>query len=41
VEQTVATIENGHMMMLEKNHLEIAAFIASWLEDNVEHEAKR
>jgi len=28
------------MMMLEKNHLEIAAFIASWLEDNVEHEAK-
>jgi len=29
------------MMMLEKNHLEIAAFIASWLEDSVEHEAKR
>ena len=28
---------NGHMMMLEKNQLEIAAFIASWLEDNVEH----
>jgi pimeloyl-ACP methyl ester carboxylesterase len=29
---------NGHMMMLEKNQLEIAAFIASWLEDNVEKE---
>ena len=27
---------NGHMMMLEKNSLEIAAFLASWLVDNVE-----
>lgn len=30
---------NGHMMMLEKNHLEIAAFLASWLRDNVEKRA--
>ena len=27
---------NGHMMMLEKNELEIAAFMAGWLQDNVE-----
>ena len=27
---------NGHMMMLEKNELEIAAFLAGWLRDNVE-----
>jgi len=27
---------NGHMMMLEKNSLEIAAFLAGWLVDNVE-----
>jgi pimeloyl-ACP methyl ester carboxylesterase len=27
---------NGHMMMLEKNSNEVAAFIASWLQDNVE-----
>jgi pimeloyl-ACP methyl ester carboxylesterase len=27
---------NGHMMMLEKNHLEIAAYMATWLQDNVE-----
>jgi hypothetical protein len=27
---------NGHMMMLEKNELEIAAFMADWLQDNVE-----
>lgn len=27
---------NGHMMMFEKNHLEIAAFLASWLRENVE-----
>ena len=31
---------NGHMMMLEKNNLEIAAFLASWLVDNVEKGAK-
>jgi pimeloyl-ACP methyl ester carboxylesterase len=32
---------NGHMMMLEKNHLEIAAFITRWLEDNVEHKGRK
>ena len=26
---------NGHMMMLEKNNLQIATLIASWLEENV------
>lgn len=26
---------NGHMMMLEKNHLEIAAVVADWLLENV------
>lgn len=26
---------NGHMMMLEKNNLEIAAFLAGWLANNV------
>jgi pimeloyl-ACP methyl ester carboxylesterase len=31
---------NGHMMMLEKNQLEIAAFLASWLKVNVEQGAK-
>lgn len=31
---------NGHMMMLEKNQLEIAAFLASWLSDNVEKGVK-
>lgn len=31
---------NGHMMMLEKNELEIAAFMASWLRDNVEKGAE-
>ena len=31
---------NGHMMMLEKNNLEIAAFLASWLKSNVEQGAK-
>ena len=31
---------NGHMMMLEKNDLEIAAFLASWLVNNVEKGAK-
>jgi len=31
---------NGHMMMLERNNLEIAAFLASWLKNNVEQEAK-
>jgi pimeloyl-ACP methyl ester carboxylesterase len=29
---------NGHMMMLEKNNLEIAAVIAQWLEENVKEE---
>ena len=27
---------NGHMLMLEKNNLEIAAFIARWLKESVE-----
>jgi pimeloyl-ACP methyl ester carboxylesterase len=27
---------NGHMMMIEKNNLEIAAFMLNWLEQNVE-----
>ena len=27
---------NGHMMMLEKNNQAIAAFMAGWLEENVE-----
>ena len=27
---------NGHMVMLEKNNQAIAAFMASWLEENVE-----
>ncbi|HYT04760.1 MAG TPA: alpha/beta hydrolase [Gemmatimonadales bacterium] len=27
---------NGHMMMIEKNNLDIAAFMQSWLEQNVE-----
>jgi hypothetical protein len=27
---------NGHMMMLEKNNQAIAAFMADWLEENVE-----
>ncbi|HEX2173743.1 MAG TPA: hypothetical protein VHL09_14995, partial [Dehalococcoidia bacterium] len=31
---------NGHMMMWEKNNLEIARFIADWLEENVEKGAK-
>ena len=31
---------NGHMMMLEKNELEIAAFFAGWLRDNVEQGVK-
>jgi pimeloyl-ACP methyl ester carboxylesterase len=31
---------NGHMMMLEKNELEIAAYFATWLRDNVEKGAK-
>lgn len=26
---------NGHMMMLEKNNLEIAAVMADWLKENV------
>ena len=26
---------NGHMMMLEKNNLEIAAFFTQWLQENV------
>jgi hypothetical protein len=26
---------NGHMMMLEKNNLEIAAFLRDWLEKRV------
>jgi len=33
---TVGIHGNGHMMMLERNELEIAAFLASWLQDNVE-----
>jgi hypothetical protein len=38
--QDVGIRGNGHMMMLEKNNLKIAAFMASWLEENVE-EAQR
>lgn len=30
---------NGHMMMMEKNNIEIAAFIQRWVEDNVERRA--
>jgi pimeloyl-ACP methyl ester carboxylesterase len=33
---TVGIHGNGHMMMWEKNNLEIAAFIGGWLKDNVE-----
>jgi hypothetical protein len=40
VEQKISNLlriqGNGHMMMLEKNELEIAAFMAGWLQDNVE-----
>ncbi len=32
---------NGHMMMIEKNNLEIAAFMLRWLEENVERDADR
>jgi pimeloyl-ACP methyl ester carboxylesterase len=32
---TVGIRGNGHMMMLEKNNLEIAAFLNGWLEKNV------
>jgi pimeloyl-ACP methyl ester carboxylesterase len=31
---------NGHMMMWEKNNLEIAAFLGHWLEENVEKDAE-
>jgi len=31
---------NGHMMMLEKNNLDISAFMAQWLRENVERRAK-
>jgi pimeloyl-ACP methyl ester carboxylesterase len=31
---------NGHMMMLERNELEIAAYFAGWLRDNVEKGVK-
>src|SRR6266571_1914345 len=31
---------NAHMMMTERNELEIAAFLASWLVENVENGAK-
>jgi len=31
---TVGIRGNGHMMMLEKNNLEIAAFLNGWLEKN-------
>ena len=37
---TVGIHGNGHMMMLEKNELEIAAFFATWLQDNVEKGVK-
>jgi pimeloyl-ACP methyl ester carboxylesterase len=32
---------NGHMMMIEKNNLEIAAFIQAWLEENVEEKVEK
>jgi pimeloyl-ACP methyl ester carboxylesterase len=32
---------NSHMIMVEKNALETAAFVATWLQDNVEKKAKR
>jgi hypothetical protein len=31
---------NGHMMMWEKNDLDIAAFIADWLHENLEKKHK-
>ncbi len=33
--QDVSIRGNGHMMMLEKNNLEIAAFLQGWVEKNV------
>jgi hypothetical protein len=26
---------NGHMMMLEKNNLEVAAFLVKWAQQNI------
>jgi hypothetical protein len=33
--ETVGIRGNGHMLMIEKNNLEIAAFIAQWLGKSV------
>ena len=38
--ESVGITGNGHMMMLEKNNLDIAAFMAQWLRENVEGKAK-
>ena len=38
--ESVGITGNGHMMMLEKNNLDIAAFMAQWLRENVERRAK-
>jgi len=32
---------NSHMIMVEKNALETAAFVATWLQDNVERKGKK
>ena len=32
---------NGHMMMIEKNNLDIAEFLLHGVEENVEREADR
>jgi len=37
---TVGIHGNGHMMMLERNELEIAAFMAGWIQDNIEKGTK-
>jgi pimeloyl-ACP methyl ester carboxylesterase len=33
--QSIGIRGNGHMMMLEKNNLEIAAFLTKWAKDNI------
>jgi hypothetical protein len=38
--QDVGIHGNGHMMMLEKNNLQIAGYMAEWVRDNVEKSRK-
>ena len=38
--ESVGVRGNGHMMMLEKNNLDISAFMAQWLRENVDGKAK-